>query len=111
MGIELFAFSPAGQLLWDARTEARNMTPGEHELLLSAPRAIAGVGDYIITVVLMARPGTQPAAECLDSMHCALKLRMITTNYSDPPLFHCAAEWCYGSDRARRDGGRVSAWV
>lgn len=111
LGLELLAFSPAGQLLWDARTAPRMFSPGEHELRLSTPRATPGVGDYVITVVLEGSDDGLTALQCLDCMHCVLKLRMITTNYSDPPLFHCAGKWRYGADGARWDGGRVSAWV
>ncbi|MGD9601777.1 MAG: ABC transporter ATP-binding protein [Gammaproteobacteria bacterium] len=110
LGIVLLAFGPSGQLLWDARVEPQVFGSGERTLLLEIAKATPGVGDYLITIVLEKQQDEQSFAP-VDCLHGALKLRMITTNYSDPPVFHCAGEWRYGSAGERRESSRVSAWV
>jgi len=46
-----------------------------------------------------------------DIHHASMYLRMLETNYSDPPVFHCPADWKYGKDTTAYETGRISAWV
>jgi hypothetical protein len=85
--LSILAFSESGNLIWASRGLAIGSAAGEHTLTVFSDNIIAGVGDYFLSI------GSEESGSgglpFLDVLHAQLILRLITTNFSDPPFFHC----------------------
>jgi ABC-type polysaccharide/polyol phosphate transport system ATPase subunit len=79
---------------------------GSAELELHHPRAGIGVGNYILVPALR-RPSDRRMAAIGPMVRT---LRVLPTNWSDPPLIHLDARWHGGPDRVPMEA-KVSAWV
>lgn len=111
----VFAFSENGSYLWRAQGCSLELVPdsaGRASLTLSADQFIGGVGNYYLTVgIEECLEGVGKDAQFVDVLHAALYLKVMETNYSDPPFFHCPGIWkANGKSEAGRKS-RVSAWV
>ena len=112
----LYGFSEDGLLIWDAIGDTVTLKPDSSKhvsLKLNRDKFFAGVGSYFISAGI----ASDDLEDLIDSpnlydiSHATLYLRMLETNYSDPPIFHCPADWKYGKDTTDSDSARISAWV
>lgn len=109
LSLSVVAFSENGSPMWRSHELALPDAGGEYDALLSTEQVIAGVGGYFLSICL--RQGKDGDRALIDVKHACLRLQLVTTNYSDPPLFHCPAQWRYGKAPGVVVDGRVSGWV
>jgi lipopolysaccharide transport system ATP-binding protein len=109
LSLSVVAFSENGSPMWRSHELALPDAGGEYDALLSTEQVIAGVGGYFLSICL--KQGKDGDRALIDVKHACLHLQLVTTNYSDPPLFHCPARWRYGKAPGVVADGRVSGWV
>lgn len=107
--LSIIAFSESGDLIWASRGLAVGMGTGASTLAVFTDRIIAGVGDYFLSIGIEESGSGGPPF--LDVLHTPLILRLITTNFSDPPFFHCPGGWRYDDVETEPVDTRISAWV
>jgi len=112
----LYGFSEDGLLIWDAigDTVLLQSDSSRHATLkLKRDRFYAGVGNYFISAGIASDDleGLGDSQNIYDISHASLYLRMLETNYSDPPVFHCPADWKFGKGTTVSESARISAWV
>ncbi len=107
--LSILAFSESGNLIWTSRGLAVGSDAGERTLTIFTGKIIAGVGDYFLSIGVEGSDKGGPPF--FDVLHTHLILRLITTNFSDPPFFHCPGEWRYDGNENEPVDGRISAWV
>lgn len=106
--VSMFGFSANGVLMWKSSASEVPAEEGKWQISLLSEKVPAGVGDYFISILL--HSGRDAMDVVLGSFHAELHLKLMETNYSDPPYFHVPASW----DIKRQKGRirqRISAWV
>lgn len=101
----LFGATHHGALVFEATAPPLTVT-GSTLCRLETEQFNIGVGNYVLV------PGLRDAdtGEILSISHCGISLRILPTNWSDPPRIHLTGEWrdCLNSAQLRT---KISAWV
>lgn len=106
--VSMLGFSTNGVLIWKSSASEVPVEGGAWRISLMSEKIPAGVGDYFVSIIL--HSGKDAIDVVADGLHAELYLKLMETNYSDPPYFHVPASW----DIKRQKGRirqRISAWV
>jgi len=101
----IFGATQHGALLFEAAA-APTTVVGERTIRLSNRNFNIGVGNYVLVPALR----DAESGEILCVGEHTLALRMLPTNWSDPPRIHLDGEWRDGSSGATLET-KISAWV
>lgn len=112
----IFGLSEDGKLIWDGYGEKLSFEYEEASKLsveLICKQFFTGVGNYFLNIALQDGSATSVYTKnsIIDVSYAGLYLKLMPTNYSDPPLFHCPAEWQYGGVKSNKHSSRINAWV
>ncbi|MEP2705269.1 MAG: ABC transporter ATP-binding protein [Roseibium sp.] len=101
----LWAVSPEGTYIFEATGATHQLSDGSNLLFMSKSKLNAGIGNYFLRIGLRHPETKRIISLCEDN----LMLRLLPTNYSDPPYVHLEGMW--SGDNTSSAPSRIDAWV
>lgn len=109
--VSIYALSENGEFMWEAGPHKLPETKGSYAVEIKSDAIGAGVGTYFLSLVLHDNKGIEGGG-VLGVCHSCCFLKLLETNYSDPPFLHCAGSWrVVGKSGETTIPGRINAWV
>lgn len=119
----IFGLTSEGSLIWKSQTSflkvKHKKTDIFSEIKLFFPKFLVGIGNYYLTIQTIGYSFLNPSYSQADRhkyvttiaiKHCPLLIRVLPTNFSDPPFIHCPGEWYYESEPTKPIAARINAW-
>lgn len=111
----LYGFTENGTFTWEAYGDDIPVSEkgGQQVISVRCKKYIGGVGNFFLSIGLQIVESNKgmPVEKNCSIVHSDLYLRVLETNFSDPPVFHCPGDWYFGKDRNQKIESRICAWV
>jgi len=109
--VTIYGLSENGEFIWESGPHKLPETKGSYAVKMNSDAIGAGVGSYFLSLVLHDNKGIEGGG-ILGGYHSCCYLKLLETNYSDPPFLHCAGSWrVVGESMETSTPGRINAWV